>query len=627
MLNVIGNIIGKSSIADSVAGLVSAYVSRVEADGGVVESEECLLDRITTLKNLGLWDKASAIWMPHGYKEGKLYAVKGGANADLGFTRNGTRTRKGPTYVEEVPYNLLQYSNQFDNGTWSKTNVLITSTTELGPNRSSTASIIDITSTASFIFKTIAVVPNQGYTFSFYVKRGTSTDLRYRVRDFTNSVDILGKTSYWSLTSDEWTRIAVTFTTPETCFSISVYPVNDSNIGTVYLYGVQVNLGDTALDYVYTTNRFNIPALDYTNSTCPALSLEPARTNLAKDSENFASANWVVSGVSVESKVIQGPTGSIVADKIIESTATAHYITQTNFSLVTGTTYAFSVYAKKFSANRHLTIMGFGLGGLNEVAVFNLEAGTVAKPPGRVLFKDAFIEPLLDSSGVPTGWYRCSILFTSNITGNSSGSFGISNNSTDTTSTTYQYAGDGTSGIYICGAQMEVGTYATSYIPTTTGTVTRIADTVTSLVNPDLIGHTQGTLQFEGSCIASSDANQITISDGTLLNRVTITFTTAGTVQCFVRDTTGNTFNISTPYESGTLCKVVVVYSDSRQAMFMNGVKVDEVIGTLRLPIGLTNVNFTGGTAGNYRFYGECRQLLVSKIALTDAEAIALTTP
>ena len=91
--------------------IVNAFNTRIEEDGGVFEAEDCLVSRITVLRNLGLWDGASAAWFPHAYKESKLYAVKGGSGVDLGFTRAGTKRRKASTYVEQVPnsYRLVLY--------------------------------------------------------------------------------------------------------------------------------------------------------------------------------------------------------------------------------------------------------------------------------------------------------------------------------------------------------------------------------------------------------------------------------------------------------------------------------------------------------------------------------------
>src|SRR5690606_14120267 len=66
---------------ESAKKVVTKYVSRVEAAGGVVEDQAYLTSEIQHLKDIGIWDKLSAAWIPSGYAEGKLYAVKGGPEA------------------------------------------------------------------------------------------------------------------------------------------------------------------------------------------------------------------------------------------------------------------------------------------------------------------------------------------------------------------------------------------------------------------------------------------------------------------------------------------------------------------------------------------------------------------
>jgi hypothetical protein len=101
------------------------------------------------------------------------------------------------------------------------------------------------------------------------------------------------------------------------------------------------------------------------------------------------------------------------------------------------------------------------LGGTN--TFFNLDDGTIAA--GSVN------SPTITNFG--NGWYRCAV--TSSL--GTQGQFWLATNSTTTS-----YTGDGTSGLFIWGAQLEAGSFATSYIPTTTGSLARSAD-VCSIAN------------------------------------------------------------------------------------------------------------------------------------------------
>jgi hypothetical protein len=220
----------------------------------------------------------------------------------------------------------------------------------------------------------------------------------------------------------------------------------------------------------------NKPRLDYTNSTCPKLLLEPQRTNIVVRSEELDNASWLKSNATVSANSIASPDGTVDADKIVESaTNSTHFVYQT-FALTPSTDYTASVYLKAAERTR-CTIRFSNLAGANESLV-NLATGTT--DTGTL-------------TNVGNGWFRFS------RTINSSTGVGVPlinifiANSSGVTS----YLGDGTSGLYAWGAQVEVGAYATSYIPTTTASVTRNADSCTKTSATALIGQTEGTMFFD----------------------------------------------------------------------------------------------------------------------------------
>src|SRR5690606_17039401 len=151
--------------------VVTKDVTRVQEAGGVVESPTYLATQVQELKEKGFWDQASAVWIPSGYAEGKLYAVKGGAAADFGFTRAGTRTRVGPSgLVEEVPYNFIVTSNGpfVGNGTEVSTNYGTITPTGLP---SSLCTLGGGGNQGWRLFNSIPALPSTEYTLSFYIRR------------------------------------------------------------------------------------------------------------------------------------------------------------------------------------------------------------------------------------------------------------------------------------------------------------------------------------------------------------------------------------------------------------------------------------------------------------------------
>lgn len=225
-----------------------------------------------------------------------------------------------------------------------------------------------------------------------------------------------------------------------------------------------------------------IPRLDYYTSGgtvgCPALLVEPAATNVLSYSEEFDNAAWGKSAMTVSTgttAAFTAPDGTTNADKIIATSGNvAHNI---NRSGLTSAAYTFSVFAKAGEES----VISLWLRGASVRAEFNLVSGTVS----NITTTSARIE------NYGNGWYRCTVYdstagTTAHIYGRAGGA----------------YAGNGSDGFYLWGAQIETGSVATSYIPTTAGTGSRSADviSVTGAVSGS-IGQTEGTIYWDIAAI------------------------------------------------------------------------------------------------------------------------------
>lgn len=205
-----------------------------------------------------------------------------------------------------------------------------------------------------------------------------------------------------------------------------------------------------------------------------------ARKNLLIYSEQFDNAAWSKSNATITTNSIAAPDGLTTADTLVENTATSTHAIFESIAWVAGTTYTFSVYAKEQSArNIRLTFPTTQFGGVSSVATFDTTTGAVLAVTSGLT---TAVETL------PNGWFRFSI--TKAATVSSSGSLDI--RLMDGTSTTY--LGDGTSGVYIWGAQLEQGSVPTSYQP--------IADTYGPFVNG--VGQTGGELIIDGASPSES---------------------------------------------------------------------------------------------------------------------------
>ena len=186
-----------------------------------------------------------------------------------------------------------------------------------------------------------------------------------------------------------------------------------------------------------------------------------ATTNLLLRSEEFDNASWVKNNIlafgsgSIANAEV-APDGTTTADKIVESTATTqHFVTQSY--LGTNQTLTFSIYLKAAGRTRvSLQISNNATGTAS--CLFNLSTGTAGTPAngGDFTSTSASISP------AGNGWYRCVITTTKGaVNSNAFPGVIIANDAG-----VLIYTGDGTSGIYLWGAQLEQSSSVGEYVPT-----------------------------------------------------------------------------------------------------------------------------------------------------------------
>ena len=530
---------------------------------------------------MSLIDSASLIVTPNGYKEGKLYSViPSDGSGDMSVVRATTATRVNSAgLVELVPYNLLTYSEQLSN--WTNIQfVTVTDNVETAPNGTLTASRINETAVTNVhrLFLNPTVSANK-HTYSVYLKAGTRNWAFLRLDgllieqrtwfDIQNGT--IGTTSGDHTATIEdagngWYRCSVSIagttydTTPLAIIGLATANGVSNYAGDVneyiYAWGAQLVEGTNALPYQKTETRLNIPRLDYSNGTCPSLLVEPQRTNLLTYSSSFDNAAWSVQdNVSVTANVAIAPDGTMTADKLVENSAnTQHRI----YRPINGTSQTISVFAK---ANGRNYIGLFSNAGTR--TYFNLSDGTI----GTVsIGSTATIEDY------GNGWYRCT-LYNAHI------SFGamiqLSDNGINDS-----YLGDGTSGVFIWGAQLEAGNYQTSYIPTTSASVTRNADVISKTGISSLIGQTEGTVfadfTYNGAAntgifetifsVATNVSNEISIIKKNTTSELYVFVRNGGVIQI-------NSGGISSTNIIGTH-KVALAYKLNDYALYLDGVQV-----------------------------------------------------
>ena len=227
-------------------------------------------------------------------------------------------------------------------------------------------------------------------------------------------------------------------------------------------------------------SRLNYPMIDGVVKGCPHHILEPQRTNLLPYSEDFSQSVWTKSSSTVTSNAAISPDGTLNAYKLVEDTSNGIHRLYPNFT-VNAQKHTSSIFAKK--GTRNWIFLRLDGAASDQRTWFDLENGVIGSVGSGIVAK-------IENYG--NGWYRCS--FTATAVANER--IGIYT-SVDGINLTYQ--GDGTSGVYIYGGSLELGSYATSYIPTNgeAGGVTRNQDIFTRDGIGSLINSTEGVLFVE----------------------------------------------------------------------------------------------------------------------------------
>ncbi len=323
---------------------------------------------------------------------------------------------------------------------------------------------------------------------------------------------------------------------------------------------------------------------------------------------------------NVSVKEVQGftsPDGTNNAYKLVEGTNNGeHTVYKLNASISSGINYTYSVFVK---GTERVLQMVLSSGFSSNFCNFDLSDGTIGSNNG-----------LVDSNitSFSNGWYRCDITVLSSGT-SANLELILAESKSSSRYTTYQ--GDGTSSIYIYGAQFEEGSYATSYIPTQGSAVTRLADACNNSGNDQVINSTEGVLYAEIKALSEIGGNRyISLSDGTDSNRIILRFQDTDKVGCYVRSASGSDADITKTSASISLnfLKVAVKWKTNDVALWVNGVEVgvDSSFTTFNANV-LNRLNLTGATTTTSQyFYGNVKDLKVYNTALTDSELAALTT-
>jgi hypothetical protein len=300
----------------------------------------------------------------------------------------------------------------------------------------------------------------------------------------------------------------------------------------------------------------NIPRLDYTDSTCPKLLLEPQRTNVLQRSQEFDNAYWSAVRATITANSTVSPDGTQNADTFVSSSGQSNVpAIYTEAITFTGSTaYTTSLFVKKIGTqnNFNITYLDNSSGGGGAIK-FNVStlALTITQAP------NSSVSGKITDHG--NGWFRLQMSFTTIATP----TYGYLQYTIDTALTTNGFA--------IWGAQLEAGAFATSYIPTTSASVTRNADGCEKTSISSLIGQTEGTVFFDVNIDSRISFTYLFVRNSATTNYIGFAITNTA-IKGEVINSNATQANISYTANLGTgRFKLAIAYKANDIAFYVNG--------------------------------------------------------
>jgi len=351
-----------------------------------------------------------------------------------------------------------------------------------------------------------------------------------------------------------------------------------------------------------------VPRLDYSSGGCPSLLLEPQRTNSFTYSESFA--NYYSNRAT---KTDLGTPSIFSSGSIARFTATSgnSFFGKYTFTLTAGSVYTLSAF---FDITEGIYA---GISDGSNYRIFNISTGSVVGSGVGTLTINCTSTQIGTSN-----YYRVAFTFTATL---SASHYFIIGTSSGTNSTTNETVAAG----YF--QREDSASYPTSYIPTTSASVTRVADAASKTGISSLIGQSEGTVfvEYDQNLISQSATRRIfALNDGTTSNRITAYINSANGIDFYVRNSGGDLFYAQASAPIGNtkgLHKIAAVYKDGDYAVYFDGSLIISGAGTAGTIPACSRFDL-GNQLGISDLYEPIKQAILFKTRLSNTDLASLTT-
>jgi hypothetical protein len=664
---VAGNASNINQVASDTAVINSASANATSAAASATAAASSATDAATSAAQANAVVQGEAA-VRHSIRPSLLLDFANSKTLDprIDFTRSSTATYYDGKTFAKAEENLFTYSQDFSE--WNATRSVVVDNDTTAPDGTSTAASLNQASgqtVIGYVTTSVYSVSTDTHVFSVYAKENGKDFLLLREEhsdgaasntwfDLVNGAVETTDANHTASIVDVgngWYRCIIEFSPRAAVLDTIYISVADTDGSTsvaddgngIYIWGAQVEQRDSVTAYTPTTTQpitNYIPVLqtaasgaarfdhDPVTGESKGLLIEEQRTNLGTQSSYLAGSISEYNSVrttQLQNQII-APDGTLTGDKLIATTdGSTHRLDQSARSMFSvSTTYTVSCYAKA-GEYEGITLTITGSSNYVNGVYFNLTTGSSGVMGG------SYTSTMED---VGNGWYRCSVTRTtpsSIAASDNKWILGIVDSGSN-----ISFDGDGFSGVYVWGAQVEAGAFPTSYIPTSGSQVTRSADaaSMTGTNFSDWYRQDEGTVYVAGGRPENTSYRRLVAigdtSGGTNTNEIAIYplvgTTNIGSSYRVNGSTVANFSNPTTITDTGEQIKYAISYKvNDFAASADGGTALTDTVGSIGN--GFTKLFIGAGNEGYPdRYANQC----VSKIAyyptrLTNAEIVALT--
>jgi hypothetical protein len=548
--------------------------------------------------------------------------------------------------VAKAEENLFTYSQEFDNASWAKSAATTTANSTTAPDGTTTAETVIATAVSGYhgVTRTMSLTASLPHTISVFAKASGYTNLSiaegssgvFAARFDLSAVSVIstlaGTTATITDVGNGWYRCTATFTSGSGNFTPSIigYPAGatlnafgaqytgDGTFG-VFLWGAQLEQRSSVTAYTATTTApitNYIPALQTAASGVArfehnpvtgeslGLEIEEQRTNLLTYSEDLSNAIWTKTATAVYANTVIAPDGALTGDTLSVSTVASAQGVGIAFTADGTSTYTGSIYVRKVGNVELLFVYraNISTGNVYSQLNFNTSTGFVGFSGSSATTSSYSVTDVggwwrisITAGGIPAGTMRLNVRVVSQPVGTN---------------------------LFLWGAQLEAGSFATSYIPTVASQVTRSSDSasMTGTNFSSWYRADEGTLYAEA--IVSRTSWCSFISNSSASNYIAQRYSAIGTG--VAGDIVANSVtqaSIGTATASG---KNSLTYKVNDFAVSVNGAAAStDVLGSV--PV-VDRITFGSDNSGNSVINGTIKKFAYYAKKLTNAELVGLTT-